>query len=658
MVDKNKQNSEANDAKRFYKELNKANPDFNILVGFLNKHPDILISKEFLMKAFPNRCSDKNSLGKMGVQKVMKTMKRLKAMEQKGLLSSEQLNAFYSAQHPSTGETLSTLYAKNAVAAHEKATADRSPKPNFSDKDRAKFAKQEESYTNALAEMQKLGVPLDAQNQAGQSAASIAHPLIANKAQDKGKVDSLIANEVQDFEVGGQDKPALKASEKNKPLVVKESPQQKTDPQNVATVEDAPEEDKGKGDKIKFDPVKEQDIIDYMYNAWFLGGLNWCMEGIINMGNKTIDDLANRAHKNYARSKDDKQVKLEEGVKNYADKGKDVLSGVPQRLTQQFTQGLDAQQGFMNRLGEEIRSNMGKSPQEWNMLHPESNPTHKKLVDNLNASYASNPKDFEAKLSALTQERSLPKQVMARIYNLSAQMATVQYMQKEMNKNGSDFHGEKMVDIEKEIAKRASHNFTDLLSAINNGAELARIDMLNAGITDKTAISNSSAQMVEEFLKTAEIRTADAKASLIGDLEQGNFKLNSGKLSKTTMDNFDAMSEVTNEGDKLATMLSPDLRKKYEMTDLKQEARQVNADMIREKSFMEDFMVKSQVITSSKEDLDKRKEPVTAARKKIMEQSYISEMQQRPSYQNRDTNSSSIINNLIVKNMRSNNSEK
>ena len=553
------------------------------LKALLDKTPNLLSSEAFAKQVFP-KVGDAKNMGLVPLDKMTDTIKKVKELADDGLVSAEQLEGFMSIKDPRSGENFATFAAKQAVSAYDKANADRSPEPNLSDEGKNVFQQQQELYSSQIEEMKNLGVPMNLPNEKGQTFDSIAKSGKIKNADGNSPALSVNIAENSGLEVGGAEPKPLKVEVKDKPALkvnVNAKPKEENEDQNEATVEDAPEEDKPKGGGLSPEAVKERDIIDYMYNEWFLASLSWSINKVGDMMYSGVSALCDSYVK---KSNKPKNKNIPDKAKDFQKAGMSFLKDMPAQMRNQFETSLNGKNNYMSALNKDILDNVGKKPQQWKNLDANV-PSQKALIDTINASYQKDPAGFTQQLKDMEKNAASMKNFAVRVYDVSVQQATAQYMLKQMDKKNPkepDINDEK---VQKEIAKLAQKNFASNMSGIKAISEHAKYELkLNQGITDDAKIKDAEAQAISNYLKGSEMLTAKTLASITNDLKTGDFKSAGKSISQETKDNAKAMEKLMSDGEKHWEYLVPNKRKNAGLEGPDEIAKQMNTQDIIQNS--------------------------------------------------------------------------
>ncbi len=552
------------------------------LAKIIKDHPEICGSEEFMKKTFPRAVNNNDKLGIANLDKMMDTVKKMKHLEACGLISAEQLNNFLNGKHPATGDTMANYVAKNATAAFNKAYTDRSPNPNMPEEDKEKLAQNHEKYSAMLEELKGMGADMTIKNNKGHNVADI-QATKTEKSNVLSRVSEPNTNEAENsteaLEVGGNAGALRVAPSDNNALKVGVGDQQPpTDEENEATVEDAPKEDKKKGGNFKGEPIRERDIIDYMYNEWFLAGLSWCLNKAVGACSDGVDNVCDKFDKKWQKRAQDKALAKDLNTRHFNDKAMEVLKKYPQEMNAQFATALAGKDAYSAQLYADIRANAGKpmAQQNWTALDVNT-PNGRALANSINAKFAENPNEFMSKLQDMEKNAPQLNGFMAKAYDLSVQMATVQYMKEQMGDKKSKLADMNDEQIKNKIAERAQKNMEAFMTQANLISDHVKLDaLLNGGVTDPAKQEQYSAEAIANYMMLCQRQTANAKLAILDDVAKSNHKLNGQKLSDNTNKQISTMDKLVTVNAKDYDALLPNKRKEYEQKDLQTTAKDFN----------------------------------------------------------------------------------
>lgn len=570
MADTNTQSPELKAAvAEFFSALDNGKP-MEDLAKILNDNPGILTSKEFMSKSLPDVCKNPENLGLVDLDKTLNLVKQINAMEKEGLIAADDAKAFYGAHNPYTGDTIATYAAKNAAAAYDKSCLDRSPEQNLSENAQAAFAKSAQDSADILNQMKDMGIPMDLPNSKGQTIDDIAKfsqmkdadgnsPIISGKPLARENSASVRENvsENGDLEVGGESK---EAGENNKkPIEVKlgkkalkvntnakkaENPE---DEKNEGTVEDEDEE-KAKHGPHDSTPIKEEDIISYMYREWFLASMSWAINGAVNLACDAVDNLCDDFKKRYKRNEKLRDEEREKNRDDFSKAGKKFLFNGAQEHTSKYKE----QSSNTDAYWKDLYENLGKNPPKYKVLNPD-NPEHKVFLDTINKEYQQDPQACKLKLGSVIKNREEFKKLDSSLERLASEMVALEIMKEQMTSgkikrgatltqlihNMSDKKRKKMFD--KKIIKKKE----DLLKNVSNLGVYAELKARESGITDPKEIEQYKANSLASLLKVSTNAVVSCKQEFVNCLDKQEYKYANGELSKEAKDAYKAVQKIT-----------------------------------------------------------------------------------------------------------------
>lgn len=577
MADTNTQSPELKAAvAEFFSALDNGKP-MEDLAKILNDNPGILTSKEFMSKSLPDVCKNPENLGLVDLDKTLNLVKQINAMEKEGLIAADDAKAFYGAHNPYTGDTIATYAARNAAAAYDKSCLDRSPEQNLSENAQAAFAKSAQDSADILNQMKDMGIPMDLPNSKGQTIDDIAKfsqmkdadgnsPIISGKPLARENSASVRENvsENGDLEVGGESKEALKVKVGKEALKVNTKGKKAENPEdekNEATVEDEDEE-KAKHGPYDSTPIKEEDIISYMYREWFLASMSWGINGAVNLACDAVDNLCDDFKKRYRKNEKIREEEKDKKRDDFSKAGKKFLLDGAQEHTSEYREQSNNTDAYWNDLYE----NLGKNPPKYKVLNPD-NPEHKVFLDAINKEYQQDPQACKHKLGSVIKNREEFKKLDSSLERLASEMVALEIMKEQMTSgkikrgatltqlihNMSDKKRKEMFD--KKIIKKKE----DLLKNVSNLGVYAELKARESGITDPKEIEQYKANSLASLLKVSTNAVVSCKQEFVNCLDKQEYKYANGELSKEAKDAYKAVQKITkidDIGDKWLEQLS------------------------------------------------------------------------------------------------------
>ena len=260
----------------FMAAIGSASPDMGAIKAAIQSHPDWLTDEDKLKSFFPERSPNHNGLESLGLEdtkglkNVMLAAAELnKETNEDGSkkFSDEQLKKLVEFKNPTTEETAFECLENNIRIAEKKLRL-----PSIQERETlsGKISDNLESMNETMKAFRDAGL-INEQNQS---------PLTIGANEGDGNVLTVGAPE-ETIAVGG--------NTNAQPLTVQATPQPvQPEQENEAIGEEPGEEDKGHKPG-KFSPVKEGDIIDYMFNEWFLASINAGGEKLWNALDRIVE---------------------------------------------------------------------------------------------------------------------------------------------------------------------------------------------------------------------------------------------------------------------------------------------------------------------------------------------------------------------------------
>lgn len=272
-------------------------------------------------------------------------------------------------------------------------------------------------------------------------------------------------------------------------------------PEDVPDITPAPQEDPSKHGDIKMDRIRECDIIDFMFNDWFLASINWGAEKLVNLANDAIHNAihpsaptptvtaAKGATKNPAAQR---VLESHQNTINMA-----MANGLVDNWANNEFSSQEISDVFGGTLTD-VKQFIGKDPKDWKPCKVIDPVRHAKLIERWNAIYQRDPEAFKTLLEnrQFAVAMLAPKQ-LTDISKLAAHYAFLDYASKDGK-------------IEKELSDRAKKKiyakqkliFADMLKT----EQLIRESELNAyrartqGLAPDTPFENLPPEAQKEIL--------------------------------------------------------------------------------------------------------------------------------------------------------------
>lgn len=443
------------DFEAFLAEIGKENPDASIVKAGIEKFGTGKLSdaqkEQFLKTVFPNSennhlTDSSKKLGFENITGIKNTLSALKDLQTEGVLDAEQINNVMSAKYPpENGKNMAMTVALNVRAAEFKWKKFTNPG------DIAIVKHNLQSYSETLAVMgqiepkaleaaikepyQPTGMnrTLTVDDLAAKSeilSEFIQKPSVyqAIQAEDALTVDAegktVVGGENNGLTVDGAQKPAIKVNAK--------SPEQEEDAENVANVGANTGDDKKKRRPFEFEKVKEQDIIQYMFEHWFLEGVSLALKAPFWLLDKAIDKFEGKFDTNMPKmpSKPGQLAKNVPAVKFLNDTGP--------KLAQNCRDSLEDQVDYYDRLYNTIQENAGKPIDKWRINTVErysdkpvldiNNPLDVKKMQEFNKMFEENPEAFAKKFKATKSQLSSELHNFSLVARAAGSLATAMYM--------------------------------------------------------------------------------------------------------------------------------------------------------------------------------------------------------------------------------------
>ena len=197
----------------------------------------------------------------------------------KPVLSDEAFGNFMGTTDSKTGRNFATVVARNLAANEFKSKKAKSPAlKDVLDNNHESLVQTLETIKTASPDLMKV--------KDGNAIQAAKYVERTSEAAELNVAPQT--NQGETYQIGGttNDLNVKQAKPNQQDLNVEAEDETK-----MADIQQAEKEDEGKGEKPHFDRVKEQDIIDFMFNDWFLASINWAMEKAYGWADGAVNKL-------------------------------------------------------------------------------------------------------------------------------------------------------------------------------------------------------------------------------------------------------------------------------------------------------------------------------------------------------------------------------
>lgn len=344
----------------------------------------------------------------------------------KPILSDEAFHDFMGTTDSKTGRNFATVTARNLKANEFKSAKAKSP---------ALKAVLDSNHESLLQTLQTI--------QAAQPELMDTRDGNAVKATKYVNEEQLNVTPEQELNVT-QEQPSgtysVGGTTANTPKDLNVKPEEED---NIADVQPAEEEDQGKGDKLKFDRVKEQDIIDYMFNEWFLASINYIMEKVYGWADSFIDWMtAKHSPSPKVQASGQKQKKKQgqqQGQENQQTQQGPTPRGGAATMLRNISDTINditfndrEVSNRCNLLLQDIRNNIDKDPKDWQTqaLDPIK---HADFIKTCIQKHRQNPEEFQAMLDNKAKLLSTVMPAFVSEIKMATTLAVLEYASNSKN---------------------------------------------------------------------------------------------------------------------------------------------------------------------------------------------------------------------------------
>ena len=556
---------EETEFKAFCAELKKESPDMDKIKAGMEKYGMGQLSDAqkatFMAAMFPapiaEGAKESEKLGFQNLNGIKNALNAMQQLQAEGKIDNDQMKAFLTEPNPENGKSVMTTVALETRAVEFKGK--RMTDPDAKDK----LAKNLEVTTDIQKTLGKLDYHtlMDAANTPDATKPEpkkYSNYLKTSQGQKSQLNDSLkesaenapleINGEEETMKIGGNENTgALTIDGKAKPLNVKvQAPQEEQNeeenPDKVATLDDGGRDSQhGKGD-FHFSPVEEQDIINYMFKAWVIGGLNAGLEGTFKFGDWLVRAAiggGERAPRASAVASQN-QGSAGQGQGGTQRNNEDPTrrgSGYVDRMVDLGTRSSQAYNNFLlngNRgdleqyfaaMTQTVAKNIGKEVKDWKPIiligadgkqeMPFKPSEHKEFIKQLNEIYQNNPEDFKKLMTQLPKTLNrVNSSFLQNVIVSAGQLQAIDFAAKNL---GDSLEGK----AEDKIRRDTLGKVNELLETAQqiqkkNTAEIVQDPNKKPTPEEQKKIAEATAKEFKGYMKEVAVK-ADTLRNLLGE---------------------------------------------------------------------------------------------------------------------------------------------
>lgn len=607
------------DFKSFLAQIGKENPDMSVIKAGIEKYGTGHLSdsqkSQFLQVLFPEE-NQFLSLGFENMQGIANTMAALEDLYRNGKLQPEQVKNVLQSENPRNKRNMVTTLALNIRAGEFKS-------PHLKgEKDRKIIGKNIETAEIALdflGELDKdiikevIDTPDNSDRKlslvklAASGKSKILSKFVNRDAFQSGEIKDAITVDDNTTVIGGDDKGITIDGKDNSPkkgLNVNTPQEEQKDLENTANMNPNAGDDHRKRRPIEFEKIKEQDIIQYMFENWFLELATAALKAPFWVLNKCLDALDSKFDTSIPKTslKAGEKEKNAKAVKFLNERGKQVASAC--------MSGIETQQDYYDSLHDTVKNNIGKKAGDWKIGQYKGRPVvNAAVIKNLNDMYTSSPNDFKNKLEALKTISDKGIETIDLYMQIAARMAVAQYM---ANNPEGPFDNEAETRL-KQMAMDNTGNIIKTIKLINDRMEFNyRLEQKIAPdtpLTDaqKDIVAKNAEPIVEKFMEDLTSRGADLRSS-VNNYHQRGTDADKKNREKAMATNAAALQSIWSD-EYLSAICPSELKHSQDgsisLYDLAQQ--EVKSELM-EKMFTEAMNLETAQLEAAKQAIEQRKQ--------------------------------------------------
>jgi len=603
------------DFEAFLAQVGKENPDMSVIKAGVEKFGMGMLSdtqkEQFLKTVFPEG-NQQLSLGFENMQGIANTVAALEDLSRNGILQPDQVKDVLQAENPHNKRNMVTTLALNVRAGEFKA-------PYMGNKDdRDVITKNMETAELALGFLSQLDkdVVKDVVNtpdnsdkkfsmaklaESGKS--EILSKFMENNFSQNAQPDNALEVDGQNTTVVGNTDAVTFDGAAKKAMNVNAPKTETDDEEKTADMSPNAGDDKKKRRPFEFEKVKEQDIIQYMFENWFLEGVSLALKAPFWLMDKCLDAIDGKfdSHMPKAPLKAGEKEKNKQAVDFLNNRGGEVASAC--------MGGIETQRDYYNNLCDTVENNIGKNPEDWKVKQFGGKPVvdTARIID-LNRMYENIP-DFKDRLGILKDLSSEDFKAVNKYMQIGARLAVSQYMATNLD---GPFDNSADTQL-KQMALDTTKNIMSTIKSINDRMEFNyRIEQ---GITPETPLTDAqkkevekaSAPIVKQFMEDMTNAGADLRKS-VNDYHQRGTKPEKEVKAKAVKINYANLVRVW--GDEYLSSICPSKMKDksnepISMYDLAQQ--EVQSSKL-EKAFTDSLNREAAQLEGAKQEVEERKQ--------------------------------------------------
>lgn len=516
-------------------EIGKNSPDTDIVKAGMKKFlgnnltdEEKLQKEQFLKAVFPEEVNTE-SFGFRKMTSVSNALKACSEMLEEGELTKEQVKDFLLTCNPhGGGKNIVTTVAINIYASDFKL--------KYIDKNSSARVALEQNRADAEKALEFLlkvdnGVLKDVINTPDSSERKLSLSGLAKSGKSESlsdfmsklsEKDEITVDAQNTTVIGGNDGLNVDGPAK-KGLTVQAPQNDDEDDKKQGDLLSQEGDDNRKKKPFDWEKVKEQDIIQYMFENWFLGGLNAAMKAPFWLADKLLDGLSTKFDTHVPKgTKSAETEQFKKAINLLNDGGSDIASGCMGCI--------ERQKDYYNALHDTIKNNVGKDPSKWasksfngKLVLDPADEHDCERIKQINKLAEKNKIEFLKNLDNLKDISDEDFKTVNRYMQIGARLAVSQYM--AANPNGP-FDNEAQGRLIK-MAMNNTDSVMQTIQLINNRIEYNyRIENGIAPETplndvQKTEVTKAAEPVMEKFVEDLTGRGAELRNAVYNYHKKG-----------------------------------------------------------------------------------------------------------------------------------------
>ena len=521
------------------------------------------VPDEFMAKVFPKYESavKLGGYGEVRADKLSHIMDNLKKYDENNP-EAKMLNKFINADNTPNGDTPATYVAHHAVAMQEKLDSGK-----FSDEDKKRLEPFLAAQKRALQTLADNGADFSKTNKNGQNVEDVARIAGTDEyskaiepkfidlvhAQQAAHQSTVVTEEKEALEVKEQGK--LNVGGKEAVKVQEGNKKQETPPEKVADVGRDEKGDSGNSEDYKGPPIKEKDIIDYLYNDVFIYYLNMLSDKIIGWARGKIDNFCDSMREEATRAAAAQSQLKNDQCERARKKTAALMTETAPKMEAAYAAAQGERRKHLEGINADVKANIesGKPVDQWTFanLNP-LNPNEARTIVHLKEEYTKDPETFKQRMDLAEKNLDSYMKMDEQVHRLAIRAALIEQANSNLDRSNFDWVNKELdVDkLNKAVEDKKQQIWEGMALASQMGRDQAAlanspVDAASMGARAQMTFLDNYTNMLEEVGKKVmdDVKNErfDAAASIAQQRGITDFK----RQGKEPLDHMKSLEKAT-----------------------------------------------------------------------------------------------------------------